>query len=78
MHLSGQTVQTVIALGIVAAAACAVGRRLWALIAAFGRPKHRAGKPGVNTRPAPPTSSPLIQIQRTPPAHLKRPPADGP
>jgi hypothetical protein len=76
MHLSGQTIQTGLALGIVAVAAAAVGRRLWSQIAAFRsprRPMRRA--PAQNSQSSAP--SPLIQIQRKPPVHLKRPPSDG-
>ncbi len=73
-HADGQQV---IALGIVAAAAFAVGRRLWGQIAAFRAPRHRTAAPRPHGKAAAPTSSPLIQIQRKPPAHLKRPPADG-
>ncbi|MBV9850757.1 MAG: hypothetical protein JO250_13875 [Armatimonadetes bacterium] len=66
--------QTIIALSIVAVAAAAVARRLWAQVAAFRAPRRRHSSP--SARPMPPSSSPLIQVQLTPPAHLKRPPAD--
>ena len=74
MHTDGQQI---IALSIVAVAAAAVGRRLWAQVAAFRPPSRRTGQSAPAKRPAAPTASSLIQIQRKPPVHLKRPPADG-
>ncbi len=80
MHVDGQQI---VALGIVAVAAFAVGRRLWGQAAAFrGRPgRTRNGGSGCDGCPssgAPKmqtTSSPLMQIQTKPPVHLRRPPA---
>ena len=72
MHIDGQQI---IALGIVALAAAAIGRRLWSQIAAFRAPKRRVG-PSAPAKP-PAASPPLIQIQRKPPVHMKRPPANG-
>ena len=75
MHVDGQQI---IALGIVAVATAAVGRRLWAQIKAFRTPRRRPGQDGPpRHRPTPPAASPLVQIQRKPPVHLKRPPPDG-
>ena len=71
MHVDGQQV---IALGIVAAAFAVVGRRLWSQVAAFRAPRRRRGS--ATPRPVPPAPGPLIQIQRRPPVHVKRPPAD--
>ena len=74
MHVEGQQI---IALGIVAVAAAAVGRRLWAQVAAFRAPRRRAGPTAPAARPPASAPPPLIQIQRKPPVHMKRPPADG-
>ncbi len=74
MHVDAQPI---IALAVVAAAAAVVVRRLWSQVVAFRAPKRRVGRSATIPRPAVPTSSPLIQIQRTPPIHLKRPPTDG-
>ena len=72
MHLDWQTLT---AFAIVAAAFWAVGRRLWGQFAAFrSRPPRRR----VSTAPAKPAETPLIQVQLKPPAHLKRPPSNGP
>lgn len=66
------------ALAIVAVAAWVVGRRLWVQIAAFrGRPARRKASGSRVTHPAPARPDTLIQIQLTPPRHMKRPPADG-
>jgi hypothetical protein len=83
MHVDGQQI---VALGIVAVAALAVGRRLWGQVAAFrGRP-GRAGTGGSGCDGCPSsgatpktqtTSSPLMQIQTKPPVHLRRPPSEG-
>ena len=74
MHMDGQQL---VALGIVAVAAVAVGRRLGAQIAGVRTPRRRPGKTAAGPRPAQPSSSPLIQVQLKPPAHMKRPPPDG-
>ncbi len=80
MHIDGQQI---VALGIVAVAAFAVGRRLWGQAAAFrGRPGRMGntasgcdGCPSAGATPkAQTTSSPLMQIQTRPPLHLRRPP----
>lgn len=80
MHIDGQQL---VALGIVAVAAFAVGRRLWGQMAAF-RGKGRAGSGGSGCDGCPSSeaaktqaaSSPLMQIQTKPPVHLRRPPAE--
>lgn len=82
MHIDGQQI---IALGIVAVAAFAVGRRLWGQVAAFRSRPGRAGNTGSGCDGCPSaggakpqtTSSPLMQIQTRPPLHLRRPPGDG-
>ncbi len=63
--------QHIVALSVVFLAFAAVARRLWAQLHAFGRPKRR---PPVSR---PPSAPPLIQIQRRPPAHLRRPHDDN-
>jgi len=81
MHVDGQQI---IALGIVAIAAFAVGRRLWGQIAAFRRRPGRTGSggggcdgcPSAGTAKPSATSSPLMQIQTKPPIHLRRPPSE--
>ena len=83
MHIDGQQI---VALGIVAVAAAAIGRRLWGQVAAFRRrpergdgggcdgcPSSGASKSGASKVPAAP--APLMQIQTRPPLHLRRPPA---
>ena len=78
MHIDGQQV---IALGIVAVAMFAVGRRLWGQVAAFRAKPGRGGGGGCDSCPSsgasktPSTASPLMQIQLKPPVHLRRPPA---
>ena len=65
------------ALAIVAVAAWVVGRRLWVQIAAFrGRSARRKTPGSPASRPAPARPETLLQIQLTPPRHMKRPPAD--
>jgi len=84
MHSDGQQI---IAMGIVAAAALAIGRRMWGQVAAFRTKPGRGGtaasgcdscpsnaQPAVKPRV---TSSPLMQIQTKPPLHLRRPPSEG-
>jgi len=81
MHVDGQQI---VALGIVAVAALAVGRRLWGQVAAFRSRPGRAGSGGSGCDGCPSsgaaktgtTSSPLMQIQTKPPVHLRRPPAE--
>ena len=81
MHVDGQQI---VALGIVAVAALAVGRRLWGQVAAFrGRTGRAGGGSGCDGCPSsgasPKTaaaSSPLLQIQTKPPVHLRRPPTE--
>ncbi len=78
MHVDGQQI---VALGIVAVAALAVGRRLWGQMAAFRGKSGRAGSgcdgcPSSGAAKTPVTSSPLMQIQTRPPVHLRRPPAE--
>ena len=81
MHVDGQQIA---ALGIVAVAALAVGRRLWGQAAAFRGKSGRAGSGGSGCDGCPSsgatktraTSSPLMQIQTKPPVHLRRPPAE--
>ena len=81
MHVDGQQI---IALGIVAIAAFAVGRRLWGQVAAFRRRPGRASSGGGGCDSCPSagaakpsaTSSPLMQIQTKPPIHLRRPPSE--
>ena len=68
--------QQVTALGIVAAAMLAVGRRIWGQIAAFGKKSGTAGG-GCNGCPSSGAAKapvPLMQVQMRPPAHLRRPP----
>lgn len=77
MHVDGQQI---IALGIVAVAAFAVGRRLWRQAAAFRDRPGRAegggcdGCPSGGASKTPAASPPLMQIQTKPPLHLRRPP----
>jgi hypothetical protein len=67
--------QFILAMAIVAAAAFAILRRLWRQALAFrSRPRRKAAP--ADRPPAPPASSPLLQVQLKPPVHLKRPPAD--
>lgn len=81
MHVDGQQI---VALGIVAAAAVAVGRRLWGQVVAFRSRPGRAGNGGSGCDSCPSAgnaktraiSSPLMQIQTKPPVHLRRPPAE--
>ena len=81
MHIDGQQI---IALGIVALAAFAVGRRLWGQVAAFRSRPGRAGSGGGGCDGCPSggaakpsaTSSPLMQIQTKAPIHLRRPPSE--
>lgn len=79
MHIDGQQVA---ALGIVALAALAVGRRLWGQVAAFRGRTGRADSGGSGCDGCPSsgavktTSSPLMQIQTKPPLHLRRPPTE--
>ena len=79
MHVDGQQI---IALGIVAVAAFAVGRRLWRQAAAFRDRPGRAGGagrcdgcPSGGASQTPAASAPLMQIQTKPPVHLRRPPS---
>lgn len=84
MHID---IQQVLALSIVAVAAFFVGKCLWGQIMAFrSRPARRGSdeggcgscpSSGSSARAAKAASSPLIQLQAKPPAHLKRPSADG-
>lgn len=65
--------QTILAFAIVAVAAWNIGRRLWGQILAFrSRPARR--KASAKSQPAKAAAVPLIQVQLTPPARLKRPP----
>jgi len=86
MHVDGQQI---IALGIVAVAASAIGRRLWGQAAAFRRkpgrgdgggcdgcPSGGASKSGASKSKAPAAPAPLMQIQTRPPLHLRRPSAE--
>ena len=81
MHVDGQQI---IALGIVAVAASAIGRRLWGQAAAFrSRPGRGDGggcdgcpSAGASKSKAPAAPAPLMQIQTRPPLHLRRPPAE--
>lgn len=84
MHID---IQQVLALSIVAVAAFFVGRRIWGQVMAFrNRPTRRGPDEGgcgscpsnqQSAGTAKAASSPLIQLQVKPPAHLKRPSADG-
>ena len=77
--------QQVIALGIVAVATGAVGRRIWGQVAAFRGKPGRGGasssgcegcpSSGTNAK-AKTMSTPLMQIQTKPPVHLRRPPSE--
>lgn len=75
--------QQIIALGIVAVAAVAVGRRLWGQVTAFRGKPGRGGAASSGCEGCPSSgaaakgaSSPLIQIQAKPPVHLRRPPSE--
>ncbi len=77
MHVDGQQI---IALGIVAVAALAVGRRLWRQASAFRARPGRGDGGGCDGCPSggaskTPAAPPLMQIQTKPPVHLRRPPA---
>ncbi len=77
--------QQIVALGIVAVAAFAVGKRMWGPVVAFRGKPGRGGAVSsgcdgcLSSGPAKPktASSPLMQIQTKPPLHLRRPPGDG-
>ena len=67
--------QQITALSIVAAAAFAVGRRLWGQIAAFrAKPGKSSGGCAGCPSSGPAKAAPLVQIQTRPPVHLRRPP----
>ncbi|MDQ2688462.1 MAG: hypothetical protein M3Y28_11420 [Armatimonadota bacterium] len=73
--MSQSDIQHILAMAIVAVAAWILAKRLWRQGLAFrSRPRRKPST--VKTPPAPPVSSPLIQLQIKPPVHLKRPPAD--
>ena len=72
--------QQITAMGIVAAAMFAVGRRLWSQIAAFRTKPGKASGGGCGSCPSSGTAkvappAPLMQIQTRPPVHLRRPSA---
>lgn len=69
-------IQHLVAMTIVAVAAFSILKRLWRQGQAF-RSRPRRKSTAANKPSAPPASSPLIQLQLKPPAHLKRPPSDG-
>jgi hypothetical protein len=68
--------QQVAALAIVAVAAFFVLKRLWGQMMAFrSRPMRRKPSTTAPAKPQPPRPQPLVQIQLTPPRHMKRPPS---
>ncbi len=69
--------QQIIALAIVAIAAFFVLKRMWGQLLAFrSRPMRRKPSSTAAVRPSPPRPETLVQIQLTPPRHMKRPSAD--
>lgn len=69
--------QQTAALFIVAVAAFVVLKRLWGQLLAFqSRPARRKPFPSTSARPQAPRPQPLVQIQLTPPRHMKRPSSD--
>ncbi len=77
MHIDWQQIT---AMAIVAAAASAVGRRIWSQIAAFRTKPGTSGGgcdncPSSGTANAQSAPAPLMQIQTRPPVHLRRPSA---
>lgn len=70
--------QQIAALAIVAVAAGFVFRRLWGQIMAFrSRPVRHKSSLSPKAKAQPPRPQPLVQIQLSPPRHMKRPPSDG-
>lgn len=69
-------IQHILALAIVAVAAFYILKRLWRQALAFRSRPRRPASRTPPTQPAQPSSTPLIQLQTRPPAHLKRPPTD--
>lgn len=69
--------QQVAALAIVAVAAFIVLKRLWEQLLAFrSRPARRKPSSSTPVKAPPPRPQPLVQIQLTPPRHMKRPSSD--
>jgi len=69
--------QQIAAFAIVAVAAFVVLKRLWGQMIAFrSRPVRRKPSLASPAKTPTPRPQPLVQIQLTPPRHMKRPSAD--